>query len=153
MMLLLSHSVFGARQDPMGTPEYLAGDDSFPLYYAGCNGRFFGSRACGLGRADVGRHQFAGLRNHGTAAAAVEIAPTIVRTGRLLLTVGGAGGVRAGVVGDRGLSTITSSLTAAGVEVEVTWGASHGGLGKYKTGAVGLLLELEPGAVVYAFSM
>ncbi len=69
----------------------------------------------------VGRHQFAGLRNTGSAPvhnfarpiqrfselsgvawqAQVEIPPTVVSTGRLLLTVGGTGGVRAGVIGDR----------------------------------------------------
>ena len=75
----------------------------------------------------MGRHQFAGLRNTGSALvhnaarpihpmldcpsqidlrrdgwqAQVEIPPTVVSTGRLLLTVGGTGGVRAGVIGDR----------------------------------------------------
>ena len=31
-------SVFGAKQDPQHTPEFLRGEPTFPLYYAGCNG-------------------------------------------------------------------------------------------------------------------
>ena len=98
-------SVFAAKQDVQQTPDYLAGHGTFPLDYAGCNGRFFEPRACGLGRVEVGRHQFAGLKNdEGQQNAMVEIAPTLVSTGQLLLTVGGpAAGARAGVVGDQAL--------------------------------------------------
>ena len=36
-------SVFGAKQDPQHTPEFLRGEPTFPLYYAGCNGATNGS--------------------------------------------------------------------------------------------------------------
>jgi hypothetical protein len=145
-------SVFGAKQDVQQTPDYLAGHGTFPLYYTGCNGRFFGPRACGLGRVEVGRHQFAGLKNEGKQNAMVEIAPTFVRTGQLLLTVGGPGGARAGVVGDQALGVANSSVAKGGAEVLVTW-AGGADLMPYKFGAVGLLVELEPGAVLYAIHM
>jgi hypothetical protein len=120
---------------------------------AGCNGRFFGPRACSLGRVQVGRHRFAGLENTAAAATAqVEVPPMVVSTGRLLLTVGGTGGVRVGVIGDQTLSLEQSSVLANVTEAEVTW-AGGGSFAKYKTGAAGLWLELEPGAILYALHM
>ena len=94
----------------------------------------------------------------------------MVSRGRLLLTVGGTGGVRAGVIGDRtqpclapdrgerfealvtaGSLGLAQSSVAHGVEAEVTWSGAT--LAKYKTGVAGLWLELEPGAVLYALHL
>ena len=121
--------------------------------HVGHAGRFFGPRACSLGRVQVGRHRFAGLENTAADATAhVEVPPTIVSTGRLLLTVGGTGGVRVGVIGDQRLGLEQSSVIANATESEVRW-RGGGSFAKYRTGAAGLRLELEPGAILYAIHM
>ena len=150
-------SVFGAKQDPESTPEFERGEATFPLFYAGCNGRFFGPRACGLGRVSVGRHAFAGLYNqHRTEATEVEIAPTLVSTGKLKVTVGGSGAVRVSVVGDSSMSFQRCTPIRNATEVEVVWASAlgevqDGGLHVYRGGAVGLVFLLDPGAVLWAF--
>ena len=150
-------SVFGAKQDPESTPEFLRGEPEFPIFYAGCNGRFFGPRACGLGRVSVGRHAFAGLHNqHQTEATEVEIAPTLVSTGKLRVTVGGSGTVRVAVVGDSSMSFDRCTPVRNATEVEVVWMGAPGeaqgdGLSAYQGGAVGLVFLLDPDAVLWAF--
>ena len=70
-------------------------------------------------------------------------------------------------IGDRALGLENSSVIVNATEVEVTWAAgtsidddrptaavdASAGLAKYKTGPVGVWMELEPGAVLYAFHM
>ena len=90
--------VFGAKQSPEDTPEFAAGGVALPFYYVGCDGRFFSSRACGLGRASVGRHMFAGYRGPG----AVRVTPVKVQTGELRVTA--TGGVRVAVAGSPSLT-------------------------------------------------
>jgi hypothetical protein len=145
-------SVFGAKQDPQSTPEFVQGEADFPLYYAGCNGRFFGPRSCGLGRVSVRRHAFAGLQNeHPSETTDVETAPTLVSTGTMRITVGGSGAVRVRVVGDSSMSFERCVPIHNATEMEVTWGGGSPGLHTYLGGAVALVFRLDPGAVLWAF--
>ena len=127
-----------------------------------CNGRFFGPRACGLGRVSVGRHAFAGLQNlHATEPTEVETAPTMVSTGRLTITVGGTGAVRVSVKGDKGRGFEQCIPIRNKTEAEVIW---HGGqsppptkgggsVQEYEGGALALVFQLEPGAVLWAYHL
>jgi hypothetical protein len=58
--------VFMAKQNPSMTPAYSSGSDTLPLFYNGCNGAFFGPRACAVGSVSIGRHAFAGLAGPAT---------------------------------------------------------------------------------------
>lgn len=137
--------VFGAKQSPEHTHEFRRGARQLPLFYAGCNGRFFSSRSCSLGRALVGRHAFAGFKGPGT----VQVAPAKVSTGELRVTA--TGGVRVGVFeGDHKLQ-MGASTVVDGVEVPVTW--ENRTLAQYLRGAVGLLFDIPAGAVLYAYHM
>ena len=141
-------SVFGAKQDLETTPEFLSGAAELPLFYSGCNGRFFGPRACGLGKATIGRHAFAGYVADGGGGTLVS-APMMADTGRLLVT--GSGAIRVGVMYDGALSAAASTIVN-GTEVEVRWGA-NGTLSKWKGSAVVLVFELEAGSALYAFHL
>ena len=107
----------------------------------------------------VGRHAFAGLHNqHPTETTEVEIAPTLVTTGKLRVTVGGSGAVRVGVVGDSSLSFGRCTPVRNATELEVVWVSAPGeargdGLTAYQGGAVGLLFLLDPDAILWAFHM
>ena len=87
------------------------------MFYSGCNGRFFGPRACGLGKATIGRHAFAGYVADGGGGTLVS-APMMADTGRLLVT--GSGAIRVGVMYDGALSAAASTIVN-GTEVEVRW--------------------------------
>ena len=143
--------VFGAKQSPEqflhslqsrrpGKPS----PSTLPLFYAGCNGRFFGPRSCALGRAQVQTHSFAGYAGPGV----VEVAPARVSTGELQVTA--SGGVRVGVQGSSELSA-NASTSVDGVEVGVTWAGTD--LSKYAGGAVILVFEVPAHGVLYAYHM
>lgn len=140
--------MFAAKQDPQHTPTFQQGDDQFDLYYAGCNGRFFGPRAFWLGRASVLRHGWAGYRAR--SASTVTAAPKIAGSGDLLVTA--TGGVTVGVMDIGGLDANVSTVVD-GVEVLVTWTASKTTLAAHRDGAVALSFVLPPGAVLYAYHM
>ena len=104
----------------------------------------------------MGRHAFAGLHNqHRTEASQIEIAPTLVSTGKLRVTVGGSGAVRVSVVGDSSMSFHQCTPIRNATEVEVVWTTAlevqGDGLHAYRGGAVGLVFLLDPGAVLWAF--
>ena len=114
----------------------------------------FSSRSCGLGRALVGRHSFAGYAGPGV----VITAPVKISTGELRVTA--SGGVRVGVFeGDHALSPNVSTAVD-GVEVTVTW-QQYGWpareksrrltLAQYLHGAVGLVFDLPAGSILYAY--
>merc|ERR1712070_404906 len=106
--------IFGAKQDPLRT----AVNDTLRLYYAGCNGPFFGSRGCALGMATIQRDGFAGYRG-GT----VVTAPFRPASGVLKVTVdGGSSGVQVGIVGDSTYSVDNCDpIKGKQTDITVTW--------------------------------
>ena len=140
-----------AKQNPAESPQYSAGKEELPIYYAGSNGAFFGPRAGAMGLAYVGKHAFAGLAGPGV----VQASSVQVKTGTLLVTASGA--VRVAVVGVGKLSFV-SCAAINGTEVAVQWpNATHGQgqsdapLAEFVSGAVGLRFEVPAGSVLYAF--
>merc|ERR1719498_1097208 len=72
--------VFSAKQDPLRTVV----NDTLRLYYAGCNGPFFGSRGCAMGLATLQRDGFAGYQG-----GKVSTAPVLVTVSMLQISVDG----------------------------------------------------------------
>lgn len=118
------------------------------LFYAGCNGAFFGPRSCNLQQAHIGRHAFAGL----AGPALVMSSWTHVQTGTLKITA--TGGVRVGVSNNKRLSA-RGSTAVDGTEVEVNWvnATSTPPLRSYVGGAVGFVFEIPAGGVLYAYHL
>lgn len=86
-----SCGVFGAKQDPLRTVV----NGTLRVYYAGCNGPFFGSRGCALGVAEIQQDGWAGYQG-GT----LSTAPFRVSTTSLKVSVdGGTTGIRVGIAG------------------------------------------------------
>eukprot|EP01051_Picozoa_sp_SAG22_P013931 SAG22_NODE_1622_length_3962_cov_25.479420_2_plen_517_part_00 len=143
-------SVFGAKQSPQRTPEYLAGDDHLILYYVGCNGGWEGPRACGLGMVHIGRHAFAGFApSEATERGTLETAPARVSTGRLAVTA--TGGVRVSVAGVPSLSA-EGCRAVDGTDVVVVW-AGNTSLGDFVNGAVALTFHIPAGGVLYSYAL
>lgn len=139
--------VFGAKQSPEQTPAFLQGATTLPIYYAGCNGLFFGARACGLGLVEVGRHAFAGYTGPGI----ITTAPVKVNDDFLLVTA--SGGVQVGVVDDDKLS-LSACTPIDGTEVIVKWaGKTQGTLAPYLHGAITLTFKIPDGAILYAYHL
>ena len=149
--------VFGAKQLPSrflrrdaASGALLPSSRTLPLYYAGCNGRFFGPRACALGRAEIGAHAFAGMAGPAT----VRTVPVKVTSGTLRVTA--SGGVRVGVAESDELTPDACAVAVDGVEVGVTWkpkgkkGETYD-LDKYAGGAVLLVFVVPRGAVLFAY--
>merc|ERR1712014_543179 len=108
--------VFSAKQDPLRT----AVNDTLRLYYAGCNGPFFGSRGCALGMATLQRDGFAGYQG-GT----VVTAPVLVSGNSLTISLDGGQsttGVRVGIVGDKDRpASDCDPIIGKHTDVTVTW--------------------------------
>jgi hypothetical protein len=136
--------VFGAKQDPLRT----ATNTTMRLYYAGCNGPFFGSRGCALGMAELQRDGFAGYQG-GTLITA----PVGVEGDTLKVSVdGGSTGVRVGIVDDNKFSIEDSDpIKGKQTDVTVTW-KGKSDLSGYKNGAVSLKFEIPKDATAFAFS-
>jgi hypothetical protein len=145
-----------AKQDPTLTPAYLAGSEEIPLFYAGCNGAFFGPRACALSSVMMKRHGFAGLAGPANVTASY-VTPL---DGSLRVTA--TGGVRVGVIG-RWYGT-QHCTPINGTEVPVEWIPPPNKpndkplpigkpLGDLVGGAVGLMFEIPRGAVLYAWHL
>lgn len=139
-----SCGVFGAKQDPLRTAE----NDTMRLYYAGCNGPFFGSRGCALGMATMQRDGWAGYRG-GT----VVTAPVSVIGNSLRISVqGGTQGVRVGVVGSPTL-TIDACDPIVGQRTDaiVTWAGKSDLDMQY--GAITLEFSIPSDATLFAYSL
>ena len=156
--------VFIAKQNPSLTPAYAAGSDKLPLFYTGCNGAFFGPRACALGSVEIGRHAFAGL----AGPANVSASWVLVTNGTLRVTA--TGGVRVSAVGVAGVSAELCD-PVDGTEVLVAWRVKRGktpcpdsgapphgctptaaqSLRKQAGGAIGLVFDVPEGGVLYAW--
>merc|ERR1712216_454995 len=130
-----SCGVFGAKQDPLRTGSQ---NETLRLYYAGCNGPFFGSRGCGLGMATLQRDGFAGYQGGTVMTAPFRVSGTTLKVS----VDGGATGIQVGVVGDKALSVENCEpIKGKMTDHEVTWkgkslGAAH------KNGAVSLELKI-----------
>merc|ERR1712083_1103229 len=108
------------------------------LYYAGCNGPFFGSRGCALGMATMQRDGFAGYQG-GT----VVTSPIRVAGNTLVVSVdGGSGsGVQVGIVDTEFTVDDCDPIKGKQTDMPVTWkGKSN--LSKYMNGAVSLEFKI-----------
>jgi hypothetical protein len=139
-----SCGVFGAKQDPLRTVV----NDTLRMYYAGCNGPFFGSRGCALGMATLQRDGFAGYQG-GT----VTTSPVLIVGNTLKVTVdGGTTGVRVGIVGDKTMSVDNCDpIKGVQTDVTVTWKGSSD-IGNFMHGAVALEFKIPADATAFAFS-
>lgn len=138
--------VFGAKQDPLRTTV----NDTLRLYYAGCNGPFFGSRGCSLGMATLQRDGFAGYQG-GT----VMTAPVRVSGGVLKVSIdgGSASGVQVGIVGDSKFTVDNCDpIKGKQTDVIVSW-KGNSDLKHLANGAVSLEFKIPADAVAYAFSV
>jgi hypothetical protein len=126
-------------------------NDTMRLYYAGCNGPFFGSRGCGLGYATLQRDHWAGYQG-GT----VITAP--VRTSGNMLKVsvdGGATGVTVGIMyAQDGMFSVEDCDPIRGVVSDhiVSW-KGDSDLSKLAWGAVSLVFRIPNDATAFAFSI
>ena len=109
----------GRRWRTVHARAYAAGSEKLPLFYTGCNGAFFGPRACALGSVAIGRHAFAGL----AGPANVSASWVLVTNGTLRVTA--TGGVRVSAVGVAGvLAELCDPVD--GTEVLVAWRMKRG---------------------------
>merc|ERR1719220_2389634 len=83
--------VFASKQEPLRTVV----NDTMRLYYAGCNGPFFGSRGCSLGMAELQRDFFAGYQGGTVVTRPIRVAGKTLKVS----VEGGSIGVRVGIVG------------------------------------------------------
>ena len=141
-----------AKQDPTLTPAWVSGAAELPIFYSGCNGAFFGPRACGLGSVSIKRHGFAGLKGPANVTASF-VSPA---DGTMRVTA--SGGVRVAVDGVGGTDRCTP---IDGVEVPVVWTLPkrpnqkplppgyplHDMVG----GGVGVTFEIPEGGILYAW--
>ena len=138
--------VFGAKQDPLRTVV----NDTLRLYYAGCNGPFFGSRGCGLGLATLPRDHWAGYKG-----GKVTTTPVRVVGNELKVSVdGGAAGIRVGIVDDAtGKRTVAACDPIKGKVVDhiVTWGGDSS-IGM-ADGSVSFEFDIPADATAYAFAI
>jgi len=136
--------VFGAKQDPLRTVV----NDTLRLYYAGCNGPFFGSRGCGLGLATLPRDHWAGYQG-----GMVTTAPVGVTQDTLTVSVdGGATGIQVGIMFD-GKLTLENCDPIKGKVVDhvVTWGGKSSIA--MLNGAVSVVFKIPADATAFAFSI
>jgi hypothetical protein len=132
----------------------VSGSKTLPIFYAGCNGAFFGPRGCGLGSVDMQRHSFAGLKGPANVSASW-VSPA---DGSLKVTA--SGGVRVGVPGR--WYGVEYSNRIDGVEVPVVWTPppdkpndkplpAGAPVSEFKGGGMGLVFEIPEGGVLYAW--
>ena len=150
-----SCGVFGAKQDPLrvanGKLSQREGQSNIlRLYYAGCNGPFFGSRGCALGLATLQRDGWAGMQG-----GIVRVAPARVSGPILRVTVsGGSGaGVRVGITGVDGMGIDDADpIKGIATDKQVTWHGKPGSLDKFLDGSVQLIFEIPDDAIAFAYS-
>ena len=137
--------IFGAKQDPLRTVV----NDTLRLYYAGCNGPFFGSRGCALGMATLPRDHWAGYRGGNLLTA-----PVRVIGNELKVSVdGGASGIQIGITMDSEM-TIENCDPIKGKVVDhvVTW-KGKSDLSKWKDGSLSFEIKIPGDATAFAFSI
>lgn len=137
--------VFGAKQDPLRTAN-----DTLRIYYAGCNGPFFGSRGCALGLATLQRDGFAGYRGGN-----VITAPVLIEQNVLKVTVAGGNttGIKIGIVGDSDFSLDNcDAITGKKTDIIVSWNGKTD-LSHLRHGAFALEFQVPTDATAFAFSV
>jgi hypothetical protein len=136
--------VFCAKQDPLRTMV----NDTMRMYYAGCNGPFFGSRGCALGMVSMQRDGYAGYQG-GT----VTTVPILITGKAITVTVdGGSTGVQVGIVDDKGLTVENCEpIKGRQTDATVTWKGSSD-IGAFTHGAVALVFKIPADATIFAFS-
>merc|ERR1712110_1393074 len=131
--------VFGAKQDPLRTVV----NNTLRLYYAGCNGPFFGSRGCALGMATLQRDGFAGYQGGTVITAPVRVAGNILKVS---VDGGASSGVQVGIVGDSQFTVENCDpIKGKMTDVTVTWKGSSD-LSHYVNGAISLEFKIPEDA-------
>lgn len=134
--------VFGAKQDPLRTMV----NDTLRLYYAGCNGPFFGSRGCGLGLATLPRDHWAGYTGGTVITAPVRVVGDTLRVS----VDGGASGIRIGVVDSDELTVENCDpITGSVVDHVVSWKGSSNL--KMQNGAISFIVSIPSDATAFTF--
>merc|ERR1712070_628505 len=137
--------VFGAKQDPLRTTV----NDTLRMYYAGCNGPFFGSRGCALGMATLQRDGFAGYQGGSLVTAPVRVVGNTLK----ISVDGGSTGVQVGIVGDKDFS-VDNCTPIKGKQTDATVSWKKGAdLSKYLNGAISLEFKIPQDATAFAFSL
>lgn len=137
--------VFGAKQDPGRTIV----NDTMRLYYAGCNGPFFGSRGCALGMATLQKDGFAGYQGGTVVTAPVRIAG---RTLKVTVDGGSGEGIQVGFFGSDGKAVENCDpIKGKQTDATVSW-KGKSDLKEDMDGAVSLVFKIPKDATAFAFT-
>eukprot|EP01079_Euglenida_sp_SAG-EU17-18_P005303 gene5304-948_t len=141
-----SCGVFAAKQEPL---RWGAGNSTLRLYYAGCNGPFFGSRGCALGMATLQRDGWAGYTGGFVVTAPVRVSGYVLQ----ISVSGGSFGVQVGIVGSADYSVDKCDpVKGQQTDAVVSW-QGKSDINGLVDGAVVLEFKIPGDAMLFAFSV
>merc|ERR1712113_352056 len=125
-------------------------NNTLRLYYAGCNGPFFGSRGCALGMATLQQDHFAGFQGGKLVTAPIRVEGSTLK---ISVDGGTSAGVRVGIVGEPDLTVANCDpIKGKHTDYTVTW-KGESSLKKYLNGAVSLEFDIPSDATAFTFSI